>query len=404
MVVVGCDWSRNQHDVCVMNQQGKVLVRRKVEHSPQGFAEFRELLAGLEDDPSQIWVGLELHNGALLAWLLEQRYTVYGLNPKSAERFRDRYRPAGGKDDEEDARVLADAVRTDAHHLQRISPQSEATEELREIVELRATLVKERTRHIHRLRAVLGEWCPALSALCRDLTRRWPSHLLHEFPLHEDVIAAHGNRINHFARQNGLHPATRRRLHEVRAQRPLFIPESRKGPLRREIRFLVDQITQLSDHIEQLHRHLEGLLARHPDAPIFQSLPATATATVATFLAAFGEDRDGSPPWRELAAFWGVAPLTKQSGKHRHVYHRWSCNPSMKQALTLFAFQTARTEGCWAKEYYAQKRKQKAEHYTVLRCLAQRWVKIIYRMWQDRSTYAEHIHATNRARRGPIAA
>lgn len=403
MVFVGCDWSREKHDVCVMDGQGNVLARRRIEHSAEGFTELQEMLAGFEDDPSQVCMGLEFHTGALLAWLLEQGYTVHGINPKSASRFRERYRPAGEKDDEWDARVLADAVRTDAHRLHRIEPQSDATEELRESVELRRTLIKERTRHINRLRSLLSEWCPALNALCHDFTRRWVMDLLAEFPLHEDLAAAHGNRINRIMKKHHLHPPTREGVREVRAKEPLFIPESHKMPLRREIRFLADQIANLSDHLGQLDGELQGLVEAHPDAPIFQSLPGAGTTTVASFLAAFGEDREASPSWRQLAAFWGVAPLTKQSGKHRSVHHRWTCRPGMKQTLTLFAFQTASTDGCWAREYYQEKRKRNAEHYTALRCLAQRWVKIIYRMWQDRSTYAEDTHATNRARRAASA-
>ena len=62
-------------------------------------------------------MGLELHDGALLSWLLGQHYIVYGVNPKSAERARTLYRPSGAKDDQGDAFILAEMVRTDAGRL-----------------------------------------------------------------------------------------------------------------------------------------------------------------------------------------------------------------------------------------------------------------------------------------------
>lgn len=55
-------------------------------------------------------MGLELNNGVLLAWLVVRGYSVFGIQPKSAQRFRDIYRPSGSKDDRNDAFVLAEFV------------------------------------------------------------------------------------------------------------------------------------------------------------------------------------------------------------------------------------------------------------------------------------------------------
>ena len=40
---------------------------------------------------------------------------MFSINPKQLDRFRDRYSPAGAKDDRRDAFVLADSLRTDPH-------------------------------------------------------------------------------------------------------------------------------------------------------------------------------------------------------------------------------------------------------------------------------------------------
>ncbi len=39
------------------------------------------------------------------------------------------------------------------------------------------------------------------------------------------------------------------------------------------------------------------------------------------------------------------------------------------------------------------------DHYTALRCTAQRWVKITYRLWYDRNLYDENYHQTRRRER-----
>jgi hypothetical protein len=62
-------------------------------------------------------------------------------------------------------------------------------------------------------------------------------------------------------------------------------------------------------------------------------------------------------------------------------------------------------KGCqWAAEYYARKREEGKSHACALRCLGQRWLKILWRIWQNRTPYDDHSHAERLARRlMPIA-
>ena len=58
-------------------------------------------------------------------------------------------------------------------------------------------------------------------------------------------------------------------------------------------------------------------------------------------------------------------------------------------------------EGRNRRDYYRDKRKGGTDHYTALRCTAQRWVKIVYRMWHNRALYDEHYHQARRRDRVP---
>lgn len=69
-------------------------------------------------------------------------------------------------------------------------------------------------------------------------------------------------------------------------------------------------------------------------------------------LAGFGEDRERWNGHEEVAARWGVAPITIQSGKHRTVRRRRACNRTTHQAWLWFAFNTIRKTGCWARDVY----------------------------------------------------
>ncbi len=47
--------------------------------------------------------------------------------------------------------------------------------------------------------------------------------------------------------------------------------------------------------------------------------------------------------------------------------------------------------------YYAR-REAGVDHYTALRQLANRWVKVLCAMWRDDTLYDEQLHQTNRLR------
>jgi transposase len=399
MIIVGIDWARSKHDLTFMDEQGQVLQRMQVPHDAEGMQQIATTIAEHQPRASEVRIAIEMHDGALLAWLLEQGYTVYGINPKSAQRARDRYRPAGGKDDTSDAFILADMLRTDRGSLRAIRPDGDATLELRSLVELRASRVHERTALFHRLRCRLDEWCPDLSRLCDDFHRIWQRRLLERFPLQQDLRNAHGRTLNAFIRKHRLGPDTADRIHAARQATPMPIPGPMATTLRLDIEHLLAQVELQMQAVADLEERIQQRLDDHPDAQIFQSLPVKGTNTLAALLAGFGEDREQSPGHRRLAAAWGVAPLTIQSGKHCNVRRRHAADQTLSQALMQFAFNTAFTAGCWASDFYQRKRAEGKAHYTALRCLAQRWLKILHRMWKDRVPYNEQHHQNNQRQR-----
>ncbi len=396
MVFIGLDWARTKHDFVALDARGEELRRFAFPHDSLAFATLEREIAALEPEPSQVLVTLELHDGALLAWLLEQGYTVFGINPKSADRAREQYRPSGGKDDAIDAFVLADLCRVHHGKWRPVQPQSQTTQALHAWVRLRTRLTQEKTAACQRLRALLDEWCPALSALCDDLNRQWQQALLAELPLHEDLCAAHGNRVNGWLKEYRLRAESRSRLQALRSESPLHIPPGKKSSLRFEIRYLAETIAGLTRRIVEIDAELESLTEGHPDAQLFQSLPVKGVFTVSALLAGFGQNRESSPSWRELASRWGAAPVTVQSGKTRHVKRRRACDHTMSQVLIFFSFKTAFTPGCWAADYYRAKREKGVDHYAALRCLSQRWIKVLHRLWLDRVPYDEQLHQQNR--------
>jgi|SRR5215469_1623844 len=99
-----------------MNREGCMTEERWTQHNAASIA---ELITWLRDtvsaEPTALAVAIELPCGAIVETLMESGFPVFSINPKQLDRFRDRYSPAGAKDDSRDAFVLADSLRTDQH-------------------------------------------------------------------------------------------------------------------------------------------------------------------------------------------------------------------------------------------------------------------------------------------------
>jgi len=81
------------------------------------------------------------------------------------------------------------------------------------------------------------------------------------------------------------------------------------------------------------------------------------------------------------------------------VKFRWRCNKSLRYALHLFAA-ASRAQCLWAETYYGVQRQRGKSHAAALRSLAQRWVKIIWKMWQTSTAYDGELHARNQQKHG----
>jgi transposase len=387
-----------------MDPQGKVIEQGAVAHNANAL---EELAASIERHVSgveQVYVGLELNNGALLAWLVVRGYSVFGIQPKSAQRFRDVYRPSGSKDDRIDAFVLAEFVRVNKSRLKPWCPPSKITLELGELLRWREELVQQRTAACQRLRALLAEWLPQLAELCDNLDCIWQLDLLSQFPTETRLCRAHGNRIRSFVRSHRIRPKKQQQTEDVHRSVPMPVPAGRAQVVERETSFLLEQIRMLSTEVDHIEQDLQQLAAQHPDVHIFESLPVRGIITIASLLAIFGDNDEKALSPDELAAVCGVAPVTIASGKTTKVRQRRACDHTFRQALVHFAFNTAFRDGCWAVPFYQRKRSEGATHYIALRCLAKRWLKILHRLWKDQVTYDEQLHQANQKRHRKHAA
>jgi transposase len=91
MVLIGIDWSEKWHDVCLMDESGRVLGRRRIDDSPVGLTQLQAMIAEHAADPADVVIGIEAAHGLMVRALQAAGYAIYAVNPLAASRYRDRH-------------------------------------------------------------------------------------------------------------------------------------------------------------------------------------------------------------------------------------------------------------------------------------------------------------------------
>ena len=172
--LVGIDWASQEHQVCVLDMNGKSVGERIFPHGGEGLTDLCAwLLAITGAEPGEIAVAIEVPHGPVVETLLERKFQVYSINPKQLDRFRDRFSIAGAKDDRRDGHVLADSLRTDRSAFRRLAMDDPVVVELREWSRMADDLQRERNRLANRVRDQLWRYYPQMLELTSDLWADW---------------------------------------------------------------------------------------------------------------------------------------------------------------------------------------------------------------------------------------
>lgn len=123
------------------------------------------------------------------------------------------------------------------------------------------------------------------------------------------------------------------------------------------------------------------------------------TLTAAQLLSHFGDNREQFPSYQILQATAGTVPITRRSGKQQMVEFRRACSHSLRDTMMNMAKNSTRKSG-WARSYYHDQLARGHSQSRAYRALANRWLKIIWTLWQRREGYNEAVHIANRPRRG----
>ena len=153
------------------------------------------LLGTTHAQPDAIGVAIEVPHGPVVETLMERGFTLHAVNPKQLDRFRDRWSPAGAKDDRRDAWTLADALRTGDQAFRRLDPQAPEIVELREWSRIASDLTRDQTRLVNRARQQLWRYYPQFLKVESNLARPWVRELWNLAPTPEKARRLRPRRV-----------------------------------------------------------------------------------------------------------------------------------------------------------------------------------------------------------------
>lgn len=401
MWYVGVDWADTHHDVLVLDEAGRRVGSRRFAHSQEGLNELKAFVLGIATSPEQLACIVETNHGLLIAFLLEAGFPVYPVNPKLTNQLR---KTAGAKTDQIDAHLLAKMGRLDLAELQRLEPDSPKVAELKTLTRDQDALIQMQTRLVNQLTACLKEYYPVALHLFAKLQQPSTLRFLQAYPTVQAVQAASLEDIVTTLRA-GKHtnPTQVARKIVAQVQRPQLLAS--EVVVRAKSRLMLSLVKQLLVVIEEITGYDEAirpLFLSHDDQEVWSSLPRAGRRLAPRLLAEWGEDRTRYAEAASVQALAGTAPVPFQSGNYAKAHKRFACSKPLRNALHQFAWQSTLSEA-WATAYYQRKRAEGKTHSMAVRCLANIWVRIIYRMWVNKTSYqsatfeaAQQTHAPGR--------
>jgi transposase len=393
---VGVDWGTEAHQVCVLAPDGQIVEERKVSHSATAVTEFLDWLSTKAPQCASVAVAIETPHGAVVEELLARNFRVFAINPKQLDRFRDRYFPAGAKDDRKDAMVLASSLRTDRHCFRSVGVSEPLVVRLRALSRLDEDLNLCFQRHCSQLRQLLHRYFHHLLQLSPTADEPWVWALLELAPTPDRAAQLTLTRIEKVLRQCHI-----RRIDAGEILNVFRGPTFSLAPgtidadsehaimLLPHLRLLHQQRLDVGHRIDRILEELSTPNEKTPshsrDVELLFSLPGVGRLVTATLLAEAAPllaERD----YQGLRAYAGVAPVTRQSGKKAAVLMRYGCNLRLRNALYHWSRVSVQRDPR-SREHYHRLRNKGHSHGRALRGIGDRLLALMCAMLRSQTLY-----------------
>ena len=407
---IGIDWADQKHDFCLcsITQNSAIsaseqsresgVIASSAQHVHEWIGQLRKRFPDGDFE-----VCLELSKGQLINVLETYDFIrIYPLNPISADSFRQSLYPSLRKDDATDAALLLEILQKHRGHLRQQSMAPASARLLEGLVQARRKSVDQRTALIQQLTSTLKDYYPQAldmigepsEPMSRDFLRKWPSW--------QELSKAREQTLRSFyyghrSRSESLIQA---RL-EVKKNSCALTEDSTVIELGMiQTLALVDQLEALSKIILNYDRKIKQLYDAHEKKALIDSLPGAGSKLGPRLLCAMESHTLQCRNASELASYSGIAPIRQSSGKRSRISKRYRRPKFLHQSFIEWA-KCSIFYSTWAKAYYQHRKKTLGQTYwSIIRSLAFKWIRILYKCWESGTQYDEDTYMETLIKRG----
>jgi transposase len=382
----GIDVAKQKHVVCIIDQNGRYLVRPKsFRNDAAGYQQIlnclkqsgktKSILAGMEAT-GHYWYSL--HD-----FLTRQGYTVAVLNPiQTAQQARQAIRKC--KTDKYDAFHIANLLRSGQYKAAVVPGELAMT--CRLLTRLRYRIVKQAAMIKQLVNSRLHPVWPEYEGLFSNKFGTTSMKLLQTASTPKELTELNLNDLSELIRR-----ASRGRFGPAQTQKILHTAKNSVGMQRGHygistgIKFLLEQIEALQPVRKKLDTEIEKLAAKLPE--YLFTLPG---ATELTIVSLYGEvdSIEAFKKPSQLVAFAGLDPKVFQTGQYdaprRQVSKRGS--PYLRRTLWQMAYRAICNEGD-LRDFWRRKHRQNKHHLVAVTAAANKLCHIVWRIMTDRRDY-----------------
>ncbi len=384
-VFVGMDIAKGKHYACAVSARGEALFSRAVANDE---AAIRRLIDDAGDHGCPALVVDMTSSAAVLALIVaaEMAIPVAYVTGLAMRRAADLYAGAA-KTDPKDAQVLADFAWRNADRLTWTTVTDELLARLRILNGRDTDLAADATRAANRLRDALLAVSPALERATGERLMSTPGlrAALVKYPTPTALRTAGKARVRTLISKLSKRTAATltNEIWAALSSQTVTVPaEATWGET---IGDLAADLDRVIARRQRLAADIEEAFLEHPLGKVLNSMCGFGPRTGARTLAEIGDPHRFANPAR-LAAYAGLAPVDRQSGRSHRTGRSRGGNHRLKNAMFIAAF-VATQHDPDARAYYLRKRAQGKDHNAAVICVARRRCNIILAMLKTQTPY-----------------
>lgn len=314
MKFLGIDIGSESHAVGAVDEAGDVILQKKMfRQDAAGF----ERLAGWLGEPADVLVGLEATGHYwqnLSAWLLDRGYAVVVLNPLRTRRFAEADLTRA-KTDAVDALAIARLLREKRPTA--TAWPDETQEELRELMRLRDRLVQDLGDRTRQLRRAIDLAFPEFVRFMPDLSAAKATGLLVQCPTARSFAEISEGELANL--RVGQFTVGRKLAGDLIEAAQRSVGAYQGEPYALQIRYFCEDIDTLRSRIQSIDGRIKRVFDADALAQLFTTIPGIGPTSAARIVAVLGDPSHNFASPGALAAYVGVVPAIRHSGKRAPV-------------------------------------------------------------------------------------